>query len=76
MSAATNLRFFSVGLGIGLGIGVLATPRAGLAKRRLLHRRALADQQAATRTHHLAEPYAGQGATDEGMAEGPVELRR
>ena len=75
MWAVKNLLSFSAGIGIGLGIGVLATPHAGVAKRRVRGRR-FAGAQAAARMQHLAEQYAGDSATDEGMAEGPVELRR
>jgi hypothetical protein len=74
MFALRGLVCFAAGLGVGLAIAVLATPHRGLANRNFLRRRTVADMRTAARAAHMAEEYASHSATDEGMAEGPVEL--
>jgi hypothetical protein len=76
MSALRGLVCFAAGLGIGLTIAVFATPHKGVANRNFLRRRAVAFTRTAARAAQMAEEYAGHSATDEGMAEGPVELHR
>jgi hypothetical protein len=70
-----DLLCFSAGLGIGIGISVLVAPCQGVATRKLLRRRRLASHHAAP-ADQAAEDYASDSATEEGMAEGPLQLRR
>jgi hypothetical protein len=70
-----DLLCFSVGLGIGIGISLLVAPGQGVATRIILRRPSLASHQAAP-ADQAADDHASSSASEEGMAEGPVQLRR
>jgi hypothetical protein len=76
MLSAKHLLWFSAGLGMGLGISVLIAPRQGVATRTLLRRHASASLHNAARAERAAEQYASHSATEEGMAEGPIQMRQ
>jgi len=76
MLSMKDLLCFSAGLGIGAAISVLIAPRQGVATRKLLRRRASPSLHHAAPADQAAEDYASDSATEEGMAEGPVQLRR
>ena len=76
MLSMKNLMCFSAGLGIGVGISMLAAPREGAATRELLRRRAIASLHNAATADQAADDYASGSATDEGMAEGPIQSGR
>jgi hypothetical protein len=75
MLSAKHLLWFSAGLGMGLGISVLVAPGDGVATRTLLRRRVSASLHNAARAEQAAEQYASHSATEEGMAEGPIQMR-
>ena len=75
MLSAKHLLWFSAGLGIGLGISVLIAPGEGVATRTILRRRVSASLHDAAQAEQAAEQYASHSASEEGMAEGPIQVR-
>jgi hypothetical protein len=71
-----HLLCFSAGLGIGVALSVLAAPREGVATREILRRRVPASLRRKSRADQIADDYASHSATEEGMAEGPIQMHR
>lgn len=76
MFSARQLLWFTGGLGIGIGISVLVAPQAGVTTRRLLRRRVSASLHDSATRGNAAEAYASHSASEEGMPEGPIQLRQ
>jgi hypothetical protein len=76
MLSMKDLLYFSAGLGIGVGISLLVAPREGVSMPNLLRSRAFESLHNAARADQVADDYASHSATEDGMAEGPIQLRQ